>query len=523
MSINIKHTLLVSIRLFFGVWLFLVFEHAVGQDIYRTGSSSPVETEHMSGVLLAGGATDNNDAMRWMLSRANGGDVVVLRASGSDGYNNYLYSSLGVDINSVTSIVIRSAAEAENEEVLRILRNAEVVFIAGGNQWNYVNFWRGTALLELLNDLILEKKIAIGGTSAGMAVLGEVVFSAENNTIWSSEALENPYHWRMMLENDFLVVPYMDQTVTDTHYNRQESDGMIRKGRHVGFMSRMVSDWNMHARGIAANEYTAIGVDEEGIARVFGHPAYDDYAYFLQVFGGPPETCEDGEPLHWIRNSEALRVYRIKGDRQGSAWFDLNDWMNGEGGNWEYWYVDKGELSFKSIESPAPWVRISVRDEDTGEHLVGALVQIEGNGEAILPTYGSASFSVNTPEHMTVRVTAEGYFPLEKIFSAPDENIHIQLTLRKDDTSVISAGPEVSILKIYPNPTRDHLVINTPACESVKLRILNVSGIVLDYKTTGMPEGGKYMWPLKNLVPGQYLLEASGSFGRLVKSFVIIP
>jgi cyanophycinase len=62
----------------------------------------------------------------------------------------------------------------------------------------------------LLNELINEKKITIGGTSAGMAVLGEVVFTAENNTIWSSEALEDPFHWRMKLERDFLRIPHME-------------------------------------------------------------------------------------------------------------------------------------------------------------------------------------------------------------------------------------------------------------------------------------------------------------------------
>ena len=28
----------------------------------------------------------------WILERSNGGDILVLRTSGSDGYNNYLFS-----------------------------------------------------------------------------------------------------------------------------------------------------------------------------------------------------------------------------------------------------------------------------------------------------------------------------------------------------------------------------------------------------------------------------------------------
>ena len=44
-----------------------------------------------------GGATENDNAMRWFLNLADGGDVVVLRTSGSDGYNDYMFNQLGVE------------------------------------------------------------------------------------------------------------------------------------------------------------------------------------------------------------------------------------------------------------------------------------------------------------------------------------------------------------------------------------------------------------------------------------------
>lgn len=320
------------------------------QEIYHTGNEEPVDTDHLPGLVLAGGETDNDDAMAWMLQRADGGDVVVLRASGSDGYNNYFYSSLGVEVNSVTSIVITGPEDANSQEVLDILAEAEVVFIAGGNQWHYVNEWRGSSMLDLLNDLIADKQITIGGTSAGMAILGEAVFTAEEGTVWSSEALSNPYHWRMKLEKDFLDVPFMTHTVTDSHYNRIHDDGMNRHGRHVCFMARMITDWEMDARGIAANEYTAIAVDENGQARVFGNPDYDDYACFLQKHGGPPETCVSGEALHWKQDEEAILAYKVKGDFEGSGWFDIDSWEEGEGGEWHYWYVAEGELFVKEAD-----------------------------------------------------------------------------------------------------------------------------------------------------------------------------
>ncbi len=321
----------------------LISGFLTAQIFYHSGNEEPVETNHLPGLVLAGGATDNNDAMQWMLERADGGDVVVLRASGSDGYNGYFFSDLGVEVNSVTSIVITSSDESNNPDVISTLNNAEVVFIAGGDQWNYINHWRDTQLLTTLNFLINEKQITIGGTSAGMAVLGESVYTAENGTVWSSEALGNPYHWRVKLEKDFLNVPFMQNTITDTHYNRIEG-GTDRKGRHVAFMARMVLDWEMPARGIAANEYTAIAVDETGKARVFGHPSYPDYGYFLQKHGGPPEVCEEDEPLTWYQDKQAVKVYKVKGDFEGSGWFDISNWENGVGGDWIHWYVEEGSL-----------------------------------------------------------------------------------------------------------------------------------------------------------------------------------
>ncbi len=47
------------------------------------------------GLLLMGGGTDVDEAFTWWLARTGGGDVVVLRASGADGYNPYLYDDLG--------------------------------------------------------------------------------------------------------------------------------------------------------------------------------------------------------------------------------------------------------------------------------------------------------------------------------------------------------------------------------------------------------------------------------------------
>ncbi len=84
-----------------------------------------------------GGGTDNDDAIKWMFQKAGGGDVVVLRSAGTDGYNTYMYSELGVPVNSVETIIIDTRGKASIAAIATKIRNAEALFIAGGDQATY--------------------------------------------------------------------------------------------------------------------------------------------------------------------------------------------------------------------------------------------------------------------------------------------------------------------------------------------------------------------------------------------------
>jgi Cyanophycinase and related exopeptidases len=69
---------------------------------------------------------------------------------------------------------------------------AEAVWIAGGDQSNYINFWKGTPVQANLNAAIT-RGMPIGGTSAGVNVLTEFVYSALlPQGVTSSQALADP-------------------------------------------------------------------------------------------------------------------------------------------------------------------------------------------------------------------------------------------------------------------------------------------------------------------------------------------
>ena len=76
------------------------------------------------------GGTDVDAAFRWMIGKAGGGDFVVIRATGTDAYNPYIYG-LGT-VDSVETVIIKNRAAASDAFVMDKIRNAEALFIAGG-------------------------------------------------------------------------------------------------------------------------------------------------------------------------------------------------------------------------------------------------------------------------------------------------------------------------------------------------------------------------------------------------------
>ncbi|SRX73453.1 T9SS type A sorting domain-containing protein [Aequorivita antarctica] len=319
---------------------------------YVTGSTSDINTNHQAGICLMGGASENDEAMVWFLNKADGGDVVVLRSTGDDGYNDYFYSELGVTLNSVTTFVIHNETGAIDPVVLQKVANAEAIWFAGGDQWDYVSYFKDNAMETTLNEYINVKQGVVGGTSAGMAILGSSYFTAEYGTLDSPVALSNPYHSRVALGyNDFLEVPFMQNLITDTHFAERD-----RQGRISVFLARFIEDNGPRSFGIACNEYTAVCVEPNGKAYVYGeYPDYPEFAYFLQtncVLDYAPETLEVGTPVTWNRSGEAIKVYKVPGTYGGPNYFDLSDWETGSGGSWENWFIDNGNLNMEAGDNP---------------------------------------------------------------------------------------------------------------------------------------------------------------------------
>src|SRR5262249_4494018 len=129
-----------------GILLFCtsVLAHAAepSYHYFRLGKPSDISTKTQPGYALMGGGKDLDEAFRWMCDRSGGGDFVVIRATGDDDYNPYINGLC--KLNSVSTIVIPNKEAAQDPRVAEIIRQAEALFIAGGDQSNYIKYWQGT-------------------------------------------------------------------------------------------------------------------------------------------------------------------------------------------------------------------------------------------------------------------------------------------------------------------------------------------------------------------------------------------
>jgi cyanophycinase len=282
----------------------LLFALLLSLNTFHVGDAADVTPKLHGPILhLAGGGKDIDAAYQAVIDDVRGCtdcetkiDIVVLRASGGDGYNDYLQAMHGVD--SVTTFVITDRISAARPEVVEAVRKAEYVFFAGGDQCNYVRLFNEGPVETAIRD-VYKRGGAIGGTSAGMAIQGRVIYDACNDASSQSKlALADPFNQEISFTTDFFDWRYMDDVVTDTHFAQRD-----RMGRLFAFIAQQLREPARDSLlGIAANERTAVLVDAKGSARVVG----EGPAYFVRG-DHFPEHAVPGQPLTFC----GFHVWRV--------------------------------------------------------------------------------------------------------------------------------------------------------------------------------------------------------------------
>jgi len=326
----LRSTLRPLILLFiFALGMSAIAAQAASFQYIRLGNKEDVQVRPSGGTAMMGGGTDLDEAFRWLCQKANGGDFLVLRASGDDDYNDYIFK-LG-KLNSVATLILPDRASAEDPAVVEIMKKAEVLFISGGDQAHYIRAWKGTPVEDAINAHVAAGK-PIGGTSAGLAVQGEFAYGAlgdkpDDNDLASTDVLPNPYFDRVTLERGFLKIPHLENLLTDSHFAKRD-----RMGRTLGFLARIMQDgWSNSPREVAIDEKSAVLLEPNGKGTIVGT---GKGAYFLKP-SRKPDVCKKDQPLTF----REITVYRAP----TGATFDYTRWK-GKGGAAYFLSVTNGKI-----------------------------------------------------------------------------------------------------------------------------------------------------------------------------------
>ena len=279
--VNVIRQLLIP--LLAGIWLSPLPAYAANKSklsIYQHGkpvSTMPCGTKTLQTrtAVLMGGGVDVGQAFTRMIDRmtkcsdgssGTPGNFIVVRAGGNPAYDSYI-SKKG-PVAAVVTIVVpdRESAMAVGDpgnevgqQVQALFKTAGAIFLTGGDQGDYYNFWKGTPIEQLISDQVNAFGVPISGTSAGMMILSEIAY-VPDVTYTSTYALQNPEAIKRWLHRDFWrtrtpFLPLID-TVTDSHFDTRD-----RMGRLITFLADSISlGWvnSANARAIGVDQETAL-------------------------------------------------------------------------------------------------------------------------------------------------------------------------------------------------------------------------------------------------------------------------
>ena len=271
-------------------------------------------------LLLMGGGPEVNAAFT---GRAypiiNGGDIVVLRISGSNGYQPYFFTNLVAELppelraslqpNSVETLFVDTRDKANSAYVANAVAKANMIWIAGGDQSPYIDAWRDTALAQAVRSAYARGAV-IGGTSAGMVVAGEWMYDpGALLAATSAIAVANPYEPSIILSPTKLFdLPLGFNLLAEPHFANRD-----RMGRTLAFMARLRKDARSSLiYGVALDEGTSLFIDNSNVGtfqfhHVDGKP--DGNGYILREDRRKTQLVQVAAGLPLIyRNAQRIKL-----------------------------------------------------------------------------------------------------------------------------------------------------------------------------------------------------------------------
>lgn len=206
-------------------------------------------------LMLIGGAEDRKDEMlvlNTVVQKSKAKNIIVIPTASNyprDVINTYYDAFRKIGVPSVEGFDIRYRDEADREEYIEKIGNADLVFFSGGDQKRLVEVLDGTYLMDRIKYKFREGTISIAGTSAGAAAVSNPILYDGDYNGFRKESINS--------SKGFDLLP--DITV-DTHFLNRE-----RIPRLAQFLSSGKS-----LRGIGICEDTMLVIDPMLRCTVYG-------------------------------------------------------------------------------------------------------------------------------------------------------------------------------------------------------------------------------------------------------------
>lgn len=325
-------------------------------DYFVAGDPARPRAAHTEFALVLMGGGGRVDAAYSSIARhAGNGHIVILRAVSDDSFDpedgNYgeLYATAWGPVVSAETIVFHHREASFDPRVIASLRAADGIFLAGGDQGNYIRYWKGTPVQAALNAHVLANR-PIGGSSAGLAILGHYSYTClDGISMESKVALADPYNKSVTIESDFLHLRWLDRVFTDTHFSARS-----RLGRLIVFLARTGKEQPAASPfGIGIDENSALLIGADGIGRMA--PGSAGSAWIVRP-EQPARVLAPGHPL----SMASIRITRLT----ESGTIDLTTGEVTHPAAETLDTIERGELAHASIASPILMRSVVPPDED---------------------------------------------------------------------------------------------------------------------------------------------------------------
>lgn len=217
-------------------------------------------------LLLIGGGSEqiggwSNAPYQWAVNQSGNKKVAIISTVSETNFIPNYFVSLGAI--EATNITIPNALAANSSNMYATLMAYDVFFFKGGDQFKYYDFFKNSSVQTAIEDKYNQGGV-IAGTSAGMAILSEVMFTAQNGSIYPPDGLESINSTYFALANDFLTGLQTD-VIFDTHFTERG-----RMGRLFALMAKWQQLEGETLQGIGVDDATALCIDANKIATCYG-------------------------------------------------------------------------------------------------------------------------------------------------------------------------------------------------------------------------------------------------------------